>query len=92
MISASTSIIHLQLDRSQTSAKIGDFGLAQTKNTLSLISKVAGTFNWMAPEVMQDKPHNEKADIYSLGMVLYEMAPIKFHLASAIKCNCYSRL
>lgn len=27
----------------------------------------------MAPEVMQYKPHNEKADIYSLGMVLYEM-------------------
>lgn len=51
--------------------KLGDFGIARqlegTKNGLS----IKGTFEYMAPEVNQGKMYDGRADIYSLGLVLY---------------------
>jgi len=32
-----------------------------------------GTVHWMAPEVLSGKKYSEKADIYSLGIVLWEL-------------------
>ncbi len=33
-----------------------------------------GTFQWMAPEVIKSKKYSEKADVYSFGIILWEMA------------------
>ena len=33
----------------------------------------AGTFHWMAPEIMENKTYTFKADIYSYGIVLWEI-------------------
>ena len=33
----------------------------------------AGTLVCMAPEILEDKPYNERVDIWSLGCTLYEM-------------------
>ena len=33
-----------------------------------------GTPQWMAPEVLQAEPYNEAADVYALGIVLWEVA------------------
>ena len=50
--------------------KLGDFGVAKiTDKTAS--GTVAGTYNYMAPEVYNHQPYGSRADIYSLGMVLY---------------------
>ena len=59
-------------------AKIGDFGLAQIKSASATQSKhiensAAGTIPWMAPELFDKKPHTAAADMYSLGMVLWEI-------------------
>lgn len=35
--------------------------------------KLIGTIQWCAPEVIKTGEYTEKADIYSLGMVLYEI-------------------
>jgi len=32
-----------------------------------------GSWLYMAPEVMLNKPYNEKVDIFSLGIILYEV-------------------
>uniref|UniRef100_A0A6B2L2R1 non-specific serine/threonine protein kinase n=1 Tax=Arcella intermedia TaxID=1963864 RepID=A0A6B2L2R1_9EUKA len=56
--------------------KVCDFGLAQVKpNAANLIDEdhARGTPLWMAPEVMQFKEFNEKADVYSFGIVLWEL-------------------
>ena len=34
---------------------------------------MAGTFHWMAPEVLDNKPYTLKADVYSFGIVLWEI-------------------
>jgi serine/threonine protein kinase len=32
-----------------------------------------GTVHWMAPEVLMGKIYNETADIYSIGMITWEL-------------------
>ena len=51
------------------SFKLGDFGTA-IKN-VRLDESRAGTYNYMAPEVYQNRLYSNKSDIYSLGMTLY---------------------
>jgi serine/threonine protein kinase len=30
----------------------------------------AGTFHWMAPETLENKPYTHKADVYSYGVII----------------------
>lgn len=32
-----------------------------------------GTYHWMAPEVLNNKPYTHKADVYSFAICLYEI-------------------
>lgn len=52
--------------------KLGDFGIAKTSEKTQT-GTMAGTYNYMAPEVANRKRYGLAADIYSLGMVLYWM-------------------
>lgn len=52
--------------------KLGDFGVAKTMERTDGGTKT-GTYNYMAPEVYNNKPYGLNADIYSLGMVMYWM-------------------
>ena len=50
--------------------KLGDFGIAKTAERTTSGTKT-GTYKYMAPEVYNNMPYGGKADIYSLGLVLY---------------------
>ena len=50
--------------------KLGDFGIAKTAERTTSGTKT-GTYKYMAPEVYNNQPYGTKADIYSLGLVLY---------------------
>ena len=50
--------------------KLGDFGIS-TISDHTTRAATAGTYRYMAPEVFHNKPYGTKADIYSLGLVLY---------------------
>ncbi|KAL0477104.1 serine/threonine-protein kinase TIO [Acrasis kona] len=54
--------------------KLCDFGFARAMscNTMVLTS-IKGTPLYMAPELMQEKPYNRTADLWSLGVILYEL-------------------
>ena len=53
---------------------ITDFGLAKLKeNDCSKMLSVVGTMFYSCPEIIKNEPYNEKADIWAIGCVLYEM-------------------
>lgn len=52
--------------------KLGDFGVAKRLEGTSGGTKT-GTYNFMAPEVYNNRPYGHSVDIYSLGMVMYWM-------------------
>ncbi|CAJ2650617.1 unnamed protein product [Trifolium pratense] len=54
--------------------KVGDFGLSKLKDATLLTTKSGrGTPQWMAPEVLRSEPSNEKSDVFSYGVVLWEI-------------------
>uniref|UniRef100_H3DBH7 Mitogen-activated protein kinase kinase kinase 12 n=1 Tax=Tetraodon nigroviridis TaxID=99883 RepID=H3DBH7_TETNG len=55
------------------SVKISDFGTSKELSDKSTKMSFAGTVAWMAPEVIRNEPVSEKVDIWSFGVVLWEM-------------------
>ncbi|BAF19139.1 Os06g0232100 [Oryza sativa Japonica Group] len=54
--------------------KVCDFGLSRMKNSTFLSSRsTAGTAEWMAPEVLRNEPSDEKCDVFSYGVILWEL-------------------
>lgn len=55
-------------------AKITDFGIARVdQSNLTVEGQLLGTPNYMAPEQIQGKDVDHRADLFSLGVMLYEM-------------------
>ncbi|XP_020531650.1 serine/threonine-protein kinase EDR1 isoform X2 [Amborella trichopoda] len=55
--------------------KVCDFGFSRLKHhTFLSANSTAGTPEWMAPEVLRNEPSNEKCDVYSFGVILWELA------------------
>ncbi|XP_047196734.1 serine/threonine-protein kinase Nek10 [Hippoglossus stenolepis] len=55
---------------------ITDFGLAKQKQDNSKLTSVVGTILYSCPEVVKNEPYGEKADIWALGCILYQMATL----------------
>ncbi|KAF6041255.1 hypothetical protein EB796_000417 [Bugula neritina] len=55
--------------------KISDFGTSKEfqEHERSMIMSFAGTYAWMAPEVIKNEPCSEKVDVWSYGVVLWEL-------------------
>jgi serine/threonine protein kinase len=54
-------------------AKIVDFGIACEEAYCDPLANDTGTFRWMAPEMMKHKTYGRKVDVYSFGLILWEM-------------------
>eukprot|EP00741_Cyanophora_paradoxa_P023728 tig00021616_g22919.t1 len=56
------------------SIKISDFGLTRLRAHMdTVLTGQSGTYQWMAPEVLNNQRYSEKADVFSFGIVLYEL-------------------
>ncbi|CAN0845694.1 Serine/threonine-protein kinase STY46 [Linum grandiflorum] len=53
--------------------KVADFGVARVKAQTGVMTAETGTYRWMAPEVIEHKPYDHKADVFSFGIVLWEL-------------------
>eukprot|EP01095_Lingulamoeba_sp_RSL-Kostka_P012413 TRINITY_DN493_c0_g2_i1.p1 TRINITY_DN493_c0_g2~~TRINITY_DN493_c0_g2_i1.p1 ORF type:complete len:407 (+),score=133.88 TRINITY_DN493_c0_g2_i1:61-1281(+) len=54
--------------------QVADFGLSRSKeNTFVATLTTAGSPAWMAPEVLRGDPFNHKSDVYSYGVLLWEL-------------------
>ncbi|XP_032907693.1 serine/threonine-protein kinase Nek5 isoform X2 [Catharus ustulatus] len=59
-------------------AKLGDFGIArQLNSTTEFAHTCVGTPYYLSPEICENRPYNNKTDIWSLGCVLYELCALK---------------
>lgn len=59
-------------------ALLGDFGLVRLlENTLELAQTRVGTPYYLSPEIVRKQPYNHKTDVWSLGVLLYEMAALQ---------------
>ncbi|XP_071774651.1 dual specificity testis-specific protein kinase 2 [Centroberyx gerrardi] len=66
----------IKCDENGYTAVVGDFGLAEKIPTHEAEGEklsVVGSPFWMAPEVLRDEPYNEKADVFSYGIILCEI-------------------
>jgi serine/threonine-protein kinase len=54
-------------------AKLMDFGVAQTAANRELDRAVKGTFSYMAPEQVRGWVVDRRADVFSVGVILYEL-------------------
>jgi len=53
-------------------AKISDFGLSRTLVT-GFVSKVVDNPRWCAPEIIKKTTYDEKSDVYSFAVILWEI-------------------
>jgi len=54
--------------------KIADFGVARHGSQQGQMTAETGTYRWMAPEIINHKPYDHKADVFSFAIVLWELA------------------
>ena len=57
--------------------KLGDFGIARVlSDTKSKAKTVVGTPYYLSPVIIKSEPYSFKSDIWSLGVLLYEMCAL----------------
>jgi len=58
--------------------KVGDFGVGRvmSENTL-MVDTMYGTPLYLSPELCQNEPYNAKTDIWSCGVLLYELCSLE---------------
>ncbi|KAJ1273574.1 hypothetical protein BS78_06G292200 [Paspalum vaginatum] len=57
--------------------KIADFGVSRHPSREGDMTAETGTYRWMAPEVINHKPYDHRADIFSYAIVLWELVTTK---------------
>ncbi|KAL2935993.1 Serine/threonine-protein kinase HT1 [Bienertia sinuspersici] len=53
--------------------KVADFGISCLESQIGSAKGFTGTYRWMAPEMIKEKDHTKKVDVYSFGIVLWEI-------------------
>ncbi|OHT11756.1 Protein kinase domain containing protein [Tritrichomonas foetus] len=100
----STGVVHRDLKSANVllSApdliKIGDLGISTVLRQTQLARTQIGTPLYLAPEVWRRRPYDQKCDMWSLGVLLYEMMTFSFpfngrntdELVNRICCGRYS--
>jgi len=78
--------------------KLIDFGLARIVENASVSNEVyemsgeTGSLRYMAPEVADCQPYNQKADVYSFGIMLWELVAFKKPYDGMNREEFYSRV
>ncbi|KAL5459938.1 hypothetical protein EMCRGX_G033330 [Ephydatia muelleri] len=58
--------------------KLGDFGIARVLgSSVELARTCIGTPYYLSPEICENRPYNNKSDVWAMGCVLYELTTLK---------------
>lgn len=64
---------HNLLLNDEMRVKVADFGTSCLETQSRASKGNAGTYRWMAPEMIKERPYTRKVDVYSFGIVLWEL-------------------
>ncbi|KAF3781391.1 Serine/threonine-protein kinase [Nymphaea thermarum] len=53
--------------------KVADFGISCLESQCDDVKGFMGTYRWMAPEMIKERQHTKKVDVYSFGIVFWEI-------------------
>ena len=53
--------------------RVGDLGVAKILNQTFFAKTFIGTPYYLSPEICEDKPYDDKSDVWALGCILYEL-------------------
>lgn len=71
--------MNIFLTKNYSEIRIGDLGVA--KSLLNVVEPLSHTFigtpYYLSPEICEEKPYNNKSDVWALGCVLYELCTFK---------------
>ncbi len=58
--------------------KIGDFGISKSLDqSVMAATAMIGTPYYLSPEMVEGKPYSTKADIWALGVILYQLCSLR---------------
>ncbi|KAF5225226.1 hypothetical protein ECC02_001772 [Trypanosoma cruzi] len=80
----SRSILHRDIKTSnifitgKNHVKLGDFGVCTVLTSTSVAARsMIGTPLYFSPEVCEEEPYDQRSDVWSLGVVFYEMCTLR---------------
>ncbi|KAH3732570.1 protein kinase [Pelomyxa schiedti] len=76
---------NILLDEKGEHCKVCDVGLARVKSENAVLTGAVGTFAWMPPEMIGGQEYDERADVYSYGLILYELVSGKVPFSGLTK-------
>ncbi|KAG7033989.1 Serine/threonine-protein kinase HT1, partial [Cucurbita argyrosperma subsp. argyrosperma] len=71
--------------------KVADFGTSCLETQCRESKGNMGTYRWMAPEMIKEKPYTRKVDVYSFGIVLWELPRLCFRFKGDPCSGCLCR-
>lgn len=75
------------LINSSGEVKVTDFGVsADLQNSIAMCGTFVGTFKYMSPERIKNKPYHYSSDIWSFGLVLLELATGQYPIHQHNNC------
>lgn len=63
--------------KQENDVRVGDLGVAKVLNNTFFAKTFIGTPYYLSPEICEDKPYNDKSDVWALGCILYELCTYK---------------
>lgn len=67
-------LLDCSADPACMNVKIADFGISCEERLCEVVGEEdSGTYRWMAPEMVRHRPYSRKVDVYSFGLLLWEM-------------------
>ena len=68
--------------KQENDVRVGDLGVAKVLNNTFFAKTFIGTPYYLSPEICEDKPYNDKSDVWALGCILYELCTYKHHFTA----------
>ena len=72
--------------------KIGDFGISKILDGTNYAQTFAGTYKYMAPEIINYNKYSKKVDIWSLGCIIYELCTLNRCFESKIIIELFKQI